>query len=338
MKKTLFTLALCMLLVSFIFACGSDDDDDDDNDDIVDDDVVDDDATPDDDDTVDDDDVTPDDDDSIDDDSVDDDDDTPGGPLNLTVMTYNVLFAFPDPEYDSWRVRKTHVAEIINFHDADLVGMQEPFSWQVDDLLELCPGYVVHRLELHTDSALFYREDRFDVLDSGHFWHSPWPYVPFSIGFGNFFARNVLWVKLYDHQSGKEFYFFNTHFDNTSPFQENAAPQFLDLMEEIIGESPVVVTGDFNSKPDTEAYRILTEGNTVGGFALTNSFDLVDEFDVRLTPGDERVYDPDHRIDHIFFAQGDWDCTYWVVDMSRYGDPWRDPSDHLAMAADLVLE
>ncbi len=330
MKAGRFFLILVLFLCVFVSACSSDDDDDDnDADDDDNNDAVDDDDDDDDDDN--------DDDNNDDDDDDDDNDTTPSGPLSLSVVTYNVLFDFPNPDYDSWRIRKEHVSDIINAHEPDLVGFQEPLVWQMTDLRELCPGYVEHSLDVHTDSALFFREDRFELLDKGHFWHSPWPNVPFSIGFGNFLPRNVLWVKLYDKQSGVEFFFFDTHFDNTAPFQENAAPQFLDLMEEIIAGSPVVVTGDFNSKPDREAYRILTEGNTPGGFALTNTFDLAPGYDVRLAPGDEREYDPDHRIDHIFVAEGDWDSSYWVVDMTRYGDPWRDPSDHFAMATDIEL-
>ena len=288
-----------------------------------------------DDDDDDDDDSTDDDNDSSDDDD-DDDDSTPPGPLALKVMTFNILFDFPNPEYDNWSIRKEHVAEIIKFHHADLVGLQEPWPWQMTDLHELCPGYGEISVSIDPDSAFLYKEDRFDLLDHGHFWLSPHPERP-SIGFGNFMPRYATWAKLFDNESEKEFYFFNTHFDNTSPFQESAAPMFLDMIEEISDGYPVVVTGDFNSKPDTDAYAILTEGNSPGGFALTNTFDLAPDFDVRLAPGDNREYDPIHRIDHIFVALGDWDCSYWVVDMTRYGDPLQDPSDHFAMAADIAL-
>ena len=320
-----FLLILVMALF-FMLSCGNGDDDDNDAD-----------AADDDDDDNDDDDNDDDDNDDANDDDNDDDDDTaPPGPLALTVMTYNILFDFPNPEYDNWGIRKEQIAEIINFHAPDLVGLQEPLPWQTMALHDLCPGYAEVSIPLDPDAALFYKEDRFTLLDQGHFWLSPHPERP-SIGFGNFMPRYVTWAALHDNESEQEFYFFNTHFDNTSPFQETAAPMFLDMVEEIIGSSPVVITGDFNSKPDTEAYAILTSGNSPGDFALTNSFDLAPDFDVRLAPGDEREYDPDHRIDHIFVASGDWDCSYWVVDMTRYGDPWRDPSDHLAMSADITL-
>ncbi len=328
MKTFLPALIFSVLILCAISAgCGDDDDDDSTSPEQADDDTASDDDL--------DDDVNDDLDDDANDDS-DDDTDTQPGPMNLRVMTFNILFDFPNAEYDAWALRREPEAEIINFHDCDLVGLQEPWYWQVTDLQALCPGYGVVRNDIDTDSTIFYREDRFELIDHGHFWLSPHPDRP-SIGFGNFMPRFTIWAELYDFESGRKFFYFNTHFDNSSPFQENAAPMFLEKIVEIAGDETVVVTGDFNSKPEREAYHTLTEGVEPGGFALTNSFDLVEDFDIRNADGDEREYDPSHRIDHIFMANGDWDCSYWVVDMTRYGDPLRDPSDHFAMAADIEL-
>ena len=318
----LLVIFFCCLFLAFAFACNNGEKQAEDEEA----------ETDDDDDTG----IDDDDDDDDDDNDNDDDDDSSPGPLALKVMTYNILFDFPNPDYDNWKIRKEHVAEIISFHDADLVGLQEPWPWQITDLHELCPGYASVAIDWNPDSAIFFNEERFELQEYDHFWLSPHP-DRISIGFGNLMPRYVMWARLYDNESEKEFYFFNTHFDNTAPFQENAAPLFLDMIETITEAYPVVITGDFNSKPDREAYINLTEGNTPGGFALTNTFDLAPDFDVRLAPDDEREYDPSHRIDHIFIANGQWDCSSWIVDMMRYGDPLRDPSDHFAMAADIEL-
>jgi len=318
-------IAALFFLGVVAMSCGGDDDDDSSESSGPTDDDADDDM---------DDDLNDDNDDDVNDDI---DDDAPPGPMSLRVMTWNILFDFPDAEYDSWPLRREPEAEVINFHGSDLFGMQEPWYWQVTDLQALCPDYDVARTPVNTDSTIFYRRDRFELIDQGNFWLSPHP-ERLSIGFGNFMPRFVIWVELYDNESRQQFFFFNTHFDNTNPFQENAAPLYLEKIEEIAGDAPMVTTGDFNSKPDREAYHILTEGIEPGGFALTNSFDLVEDFDIRLTPDDERQYDPSHRIDHIFIANGNWDCSYWVVDMTRYGDPLRDPSDHFAMIADIELD
>lgn len=54
---------------------------------------------------------------------------------------------------------------------------------------------------------------------------------------------------------------FNTHFDHISEkARENSAKLILEKIEELVsGNIPVVVTGDFNSSPETKAYGTITE-------------------------------------------------------------------------------
>lgn len=264
-------------------------------------------------------------------------DDNQNPPLELVVMTYNILFDFPNPEYYGWQKRKEHQADVIARYDPDLIGLQEPLWWQVGDLQAVTDGYAAVKFDLHPDSTILYKAERFSLLDEGHYFLSPWPDLDFSIGFGNFLPRLVVWVKLWDWVADREFYFVDTHFDNTAPFQENAAPLFLARTAPLAADAPTVITGDFNSKPDREAYFTLTEGVNGEGFHLTNSFDVSPTWEAVQSEWDERVYDPVHRIDHIFFAGAEFACAHWVVDMVQYGDPPRDPSDHFPMIAYLSL-
>ena len=269
-----------------------------------------------------------------------------GAGTSLRVMTYNVLFDFPNPDYDDWAVRKEHVAEIIRRQDPDLVGLQEPFLGQVEDLAALCPGYTaIHVDDLATDASLLVRTDRFELLDMGSYWLSPTPDVPWSgglgTGFGNFLPRMVIWTRLEDLEAGGTFFFVNTHFDNTAPSQELSAPLFLERTEPLAAERPVIVTGDFNSKPSSEAYGILTtgEGGAQGGapFRLRDSYFLATSRRVDAREGDPADHDPASRIDHIFVAGGDFACTRWIVDMTTYGEARSYPSDHFAVVAHLLL-
>ena len=258
------------------------------------------------------------------------------GPLALSVMTYNVMFDFPSAGFDPWSVRGLHEAEIINAHRCDLVGLQEPFPWQVNHLHGFCPGFADRHLRWYPDATAFYRADRFERVGGGHFWLSPSP-GRMSRGFGNILPRLVVWLTLRDRFSGRAFFWADTHFDNTSPFQETAAPLFLAKVRELSGGLPVVVTGDFNSPPASKAYRILTGGAEPGGFRLTDAYDLAGAREVWNAPGDARPYDAAERIDHVFVAGGAWACGRWIADMTRYGTPPRDGSDHFAIVAELML-
>ena len=248
-----------------------------------------------------------------------------------------VRFDFPSAGFDPWTVRGPHEGDIVKAHRCDLVGLQEPFSWQVNQLHEFCPGFADRHLRWYPDATAFYLAARFERVGGGHFWLSPSP-GRMSRGFGNILPRLVVWLRLRDRASGKTFFWADTHFDNTSPFQETAAPLFLGKVQELAAGLPVVVTGDFNSPPGSQAYRILTNGAEPGGFKLLDAYDLAGKRETWNAPGDERPYDPAERIDYVFVANGKWACGRWVVDMTRYGDPPRDGSDHFAVAADLTLQ
>jgi len=61
-------------------------------------------------------------------------------------MTYNILVDLENPDYDPWTDRLGGIVDTIERHDPDLIGLQEPIQSQVDDLLQMCPGYsAVHQ-------------------------------------------------------------------------------------------------------------------------------------------------------------------------------------------------
>jgi endonuclease/exonuclease/phosphatase family metal-dependent hydrolase len=257
--------------------------------------------------------------------------------LNLTVMSYNILYDFPDKDYDSWKERKVHEADIIKDHDPDLIGLQEPLPWQVCDLKNLCPEYDSISIPIHTDATILYKKDKFVVMEKGHYWLSPKPEIPLSTGFGNFLPRYVIWARLYDNETKREFYFINTHFDNTSPFQETAAPLFLERTDPLAAELPVVITGDFNSIIGSKAFNILTDETSE--FSLKDAYQIADRHEIYNCQGEctESTHSGEGQIDHVFLAGADITCSVWGVDKLTYGDLNRPPSDHFAVISKIKI-
>jgi len=260
--------------------------------------------------------------------------------LDLTVMSYNILYSFPNESYDSWKERKVQIANIIKAHNPDLIGLQEPFPWQVYDLVKLCPEYAAAKITgIHTDSSILYKKDKFAKLRQGHYWLSPKPEIPYSTGFGNFLPRYVIWARLYHLDTGREFYFINTHFDNTSPFQETAAPMFLEHTAELAAELPVIISGDFNSTIGTKAFDILTDKSSA--FYLTDAYQASETHQIFNCTGDD-CDDSTHdggegQIDHIFFAGSGITCSEWGVDKFTFGDMQRPPSDHYSIVSKIKI-
>ena len=268
----------------------------------------------------------------------------PPPPDPMVVMTFNVLCSFCDDTYDPWEDRINYISDTIARHDPDLVGLQELFTAEeVQQLLDLNPEYEALFYSDETidyaDATIWWRADRYELIDSGFYWLSPTPDVPLSVGFSPpQLARMVAWAQLRELSTEAELLFVDTHFDNNSPSQELSAPLLLERTEAQAGPLPIIVVGDFNSRPDTTAYAILSGGVAPGEFALTNSFDLAQDWSVDSNEDPVPAYDPAIRIDHMWVAGGEWSVPWWVVDTWIYGANDLHTSDHFAMATELHFE
>ena len=124
------------------------------------------------------------------DDDSDGDAETTDQALELTIMTYNILCYFCDnTNYDPWEDRIGYHRETFLRHHPDLIGVQELFQEEdLNQLLEPNPEYGAlyyidngdGLFDTYTDAAIFYKKDRFDVVDNGFYWLSDDPETPFS--------------------------------------------------------------------------------------------------------------------------------------------------------------
>lgn len=267
----------------------------------------------------------------------------------LTIMTFNVLCSFCDPAYDPWVDRLGYQADLIARHGPDILGLQEfVFAEEVDEYLALNPGYAAvffqtddpeAPLPAYPDETILYRKDRFVVVESGFFWLSPTPDVPYSLGFidAGQLWRLVGWVLLEQKANGRRFYFANTHFDPNHPNQEISGPLVYERFDDKVAQHPFIFTGDFNTHPGDEGYANLVEGVPGHDWTFTNTFDIAEEWEIVTNLDPVPAYDVDDRIDHILTAGGAFSCSRWRVDLTVYGDKDRYPSDHFAMSATIRL-
>ncbi len=80
------------------------------------------------------------------------------------------------------------------------------------------------------------------------------------MGWGASLPRIVTWMELIDKKSQGHLFFFNTHFAHDSDSARvMSSGILLKEVEKIAGDSPFVITGDFNMTPDSRGYAIMTE-------------------------------------------------------------------------------
>lgn len=197
---------------------------------------------------------------------------TDRSPLELKVMTYNLRFA-SDHGANAWPGRRPVMQALVAREAPDVFGTQEGLYHQLRDFAAGLPGYDWIGLGRAGGSkdefaAVFYRTDRLEPVAFDHFWLSDTPEVIGSMTWGNHYRRMVTWVRFRDRPSGREFYFWNTHFDHqVEVARQKSAALIVRRLAELDPTVPLVLAGDFNSTAgSSRAYEILTHD---GGLADT---------------------------------------------------------------------
>lgn len=259
----------------------------------------------------------------------------------LTVASYNIRYANEgDAEKgDGWESRLPVIASQVLFFDFDLMGVQEALDRQLNDLdgkLEAYDRFGVGREDGKTGgeySAIFYKKDRFKLLDHDTFWLSETPEVP-SKGWDAALNRICTWGKFRDKESKEDFYYFNLHMDHRGQeARKNSTLLVLEKIREIAGNAPVILSGDFNFDQSHPNYALIANS----GF-LKDTYELAP---IRLAPnGTFNQFDFNNtghnkRIDHIFVND--------QVEVERYGIltgsyKGHFPSDHFPVVVKLELD
>ena len=267
----------------------------------------------------------------------------------ISVVSFNIRFDNPADGENSWPHRKEKVANLLLSFRVDLAGLQEALEHQIDDLSEFMPGYAwIGAGRDDGKSAgeycpIFYLRDRFELLEQGVFWLSETPDAPGGLAWDAACRRIVTWGKFRDAKNDKSIFLFNTHFDHKGEeARVESAKLLLAKVEQIAGGSPVLVTGDFNCRPDSRPYAILT--------ALETALDEDDERGLRDAYLDclDGPFGPrwtfhgftgngeeGNRIDYIFH-NNKVRVTRLQILPEPEGDSYR--SDHLPVLAEIRVQ
>ncbi|MFN8301558.1 MAG: endonuclease/exonuclease/phosphatase family protein [Saprospiraceae bacterium] len=179
-------------------------------------------------------------------------------------LTYNIRYDNPGDGDDAWPKRREFLAAQIGFYAPDVFGIQEGLHHQVEFLAQQLPQYAWvgagrdDGRQAGEYSALFYRRDRFQLLDSGTFWLSETPGQP-SKGWDAALNRVCTYALLRDSATGQQLWVFNTHFDHMGQEarRQSAALIIQKIREKNPENKPVVVMGDFNAEPSEAPVAVM---------------------------------------------------------------------------------
>lgn len=247
----------------------------------------------------------------------------------LKIATFNLRMDTPSDGENAWFHRKDMVNDLIRFYGFDLFGTQEGFTHQLNDILRLSDYRFIgvgrdDGKDAGEHCAIFYRSDRFKVLDQGDFWLSEHPEKPGRGWDGTCCNRICTWGKFEDLKNHKQFYFFNVHYEYEGDVaRRESSNLMISRVKSIAGNQPVFLTGDFNAFPTEEPIRILNDS----GF-LNDSYKITKEAPfgpVCTYHGYDSTIKTEERLDYIWVTDSIQIDKYGVLTNTLYGHT---PSDH----------
>ncbi len=267
-----------------------------------------------------------------------------GGPIELKLLSFNIRQGRADDGDNHWSLRKDLVGELIRRDLPDVLGVQEAYRFQLDEIRAGIPEY--REAGSGRDggdqgeySAILFRKDRFKLIDSDTFWLSETPHEP-SAHWGNHYHRICTWVRLRDRRSGRYFYVYNTHMDHQSqPAREQGVRLIMRTIAARPTPDPFILMGDLNAGEQNNVIRYL-KGEPVldepSPIAMRDSWRVVHSHDrdcgtISRFTGSREPY----KIDYILVPP---QAQVLAAEILREHHEGRYPSDHYPISARVRFE
>ncbi len=275
-------------------------------------------------------------------------DDTDG---TTRVMSFNIRYGTAQDGENHWDRRKDFVVDTIRAFAPDLLGTQETIAFQRDYIAERLPDHdwlAVGRTDGREEGemmAIFYRKQRYEKLDGGHFWLSETPEVVGSVGWDSALPRMVTWVRLRDRQARADespIVFLNTHFDHRGVTARHESARLIRReVGEFARDARVVLTGDFNAPEGSAPYTALFAEDERSPSPVVDTYRRYrgvphehDEIPQGTSSGFKPRATSNSRIDWIAVSP-QWSVVSAAIDRTERDG--RTPSDHFPVTAILKM-
>lgn len=188
------------------------------------------------------------------------------------VMCYNIF-------YKDVADRSADIQDLILKNDPDILLLQEVSVEWIPYLQTFMSengysyyGYGRHGGELSDPNIgsgdqftpVLWKTDKYDLVDSGHYWLSSTPETYSAAwldGIVSQYPRCVNWVILKDKETGGEVLASSIHTDpESAQVRTNSSNLIVEQVNEIRGDRPAILAGDWNMSLTDDAYKAVVEG------------------------------------------------------------------------------
>ncbi|MBE6641220.1 MAG: hypothetical protein E7619_06505 [Ruminococcaceae bacterium] len=248
----------------------------------------------------------------------------------LRIMSYNVQTGTAEKVIPRVSKVKKHITDF----GADIIGTQEINYIWLEELEKQGFFDIYTRVgearqgDMKTAgneySCIFFKTDKFDLIDSGTYWLSDTPDSVSKLSDCDYY-RIMTFALLERKSDGLRFLHVNTHLEwdhgavKTNLLQTNIMLELTDELLKNHGDVPVFFTGDFNVGPETEGYaRMLEWGNE-------------DSREIAINSSKTSTFSGGSIIDFCFVSKGDF-----LVNSFSVGNKY-EGSDHYPVFVKLYV-
>lgn len=256
-------------------------------------------------------------------------------------MSFNIRLDVESDGVNRWDTRKDKVAGLMNYYEPDFIGCQEVLQHQLEYLSSQLTHY--NFIGVARDdgkqageySCIFYNKEKFEVVKQSTFWLSP---TPDTVSMGwDAACHRVCTYGLFKSKKSKQFiWVLNTHLDHMGVVaREESAKLIIKKIKELTAAKnyPVILSGDFNSKPGEAAAdyiskylknsRTASEEKPYGPIDTWNAFQFTKA--------------PQGCIDYIFISNDNRVAAKKFATITDSYD-MKYPSDHFPILATIELK
>jgi len=257
---------------------------------------------------------------------------------DINVMSYNIRLASANDGENNWELRKEKLTDLLNYYEADFIGVQEAQKIQIDYILTNLPEYACIGEPRETGewaeySCIFYNKNKYNLVEQNTLWLSETP-QKMSKGWDAACYRIVTYGLFQNKKTNKKYWIINTHFDHQGQVARlESAKKLLDLSNQLAKKTKAItiITGDFNADETEESIKILNQNfNNAYLKSIKKPYGVYGTWN-----GFEFNKIPTQQIDYIFYDKKTILKVKKIKIITDFYD-FKYPSDHLPILATFI--
>lgn len=243
----------------------------------------------------------------------------------ITILSQNLCTWGEDPNTPAQRLER--VVKEFAYYDPDIIGVQEqaPDDWQpyLPGALEPYGYAVLKGKKVYGGwdgdyNSIYYKAEKFNVIEWDTFWYSKTPDIPGTKLEGMMNWGLATWAVFEVKETNTRFVVLNTHlhaYEDYSQIRGQQIEMIKNFLEPYMSQYPVYVMGDMNIEETHTQYSTL----------LKTFYDSRDIAKKNLS-GEQNTYNAfgqrESDADYIFTGKGDNQEVLWykIINEKRFGD------------------